>query len=179
MDQKLVSFEKIVLFARNEARLSSSPYHGERHWLRVALAGLKISEKVRAADPVVAVYFGLLHDVCRVSDGFDIKHGPRASSLIGKLAKGGGLMLTPDQLHLLRRACATHTHGITSDDPTIGVCWDADRLDLRRFGYSIDVNRMSTAGLDCSVIAAHVDRLENEASCSDLLRQAVGMQNSK
>jgi hypothetical protein len=39
-----------------------SQHHGERHWLRVALAGVKISEMVMAADPVVAVYFGLLHD---------------------------------------------------------------------------------------------------------------------
>ena len=175
----MLSFEEIVLFARSEACLSSSPYHGERHWLRVALAGFKISEMVMAADPVVAVYFGLLHDVCRVSDGFDIKHGPRASSLIGKLAKDGGLMLTPDQLHLLRRACATHTHGITSDDPTIGVCWDADRLDISRFGYSIDVKRISNSSLDFAEIADQVDLLEKDESWADLLRQAVGMQNSK
>ncbi len=167
-----MSFEKIVLFARSEARLSSSPYHGERHWLRVALAGLKISEKVRAADPVVAVYFGHLHDVCRVSEDFDIKHGPRASSLIRKLAKGGGLMLTTDQLHLLRRACATHTHGVVSNDPTIGVCWDADRLDLRRFAYSLDRKRISNGNLDFAEIALKVDQLENEVSWADLLSQA-------
>ena len=174
-----MSFEEIVLFARSEACLSSSPYHGERHWLRVALAGFKISEMIMAADPVVAVYFGLLHDVCRVSEGFDIRHGPRASSLIGKLAKGrGGLMLTPEQLRLLRRACATHTHGITSDDPTIGVCWDADRLDLRRFGYAIDVKRISNSSLDFAEIAAQVDLLEKDASWADLIRLAVEMRPS-
>ena len=88
-------------------------------------------------------------------------------------------MLTPDQLHLLRRACATHTHGITSDDPTIGVCWDADRLDISRFGYSIDVKRISNSSLDFAEIADQVDLLEKDESWADLLRQAVGMQNSK
>jgi uncharacterized protein len=167
----MLSFEDIVLLAR-KARFSSSPYHGERHWLRVALAGLIISEIVMAADSVVAVYFGLLHDVCRISEGFDTRHGPRASSFIGKLASGGGLMLTPDQLHLLRRACSTHTHGRTSNDPTIGVCWDADRLDLRRFGYAIDLSRISNANLDFAEIAFQVDELEEGTSWTDLLKQA-------
>jgi hypothetical protein len=87
-------------------------------------------------------------------------------------------MLTPEQLRLLRRACATHTHGITSDDPTIGVCWDADRLDLRRFGYAIDVKRISNSSLDFAEIAAQVDLLEKDASWADLIRLAVEMRPS-
>jgi hypothetical protein len=62
---------------------------------------------------------------------------------------------------------------------TIGVCWDADRLDLRRFGYSIDVKRISNSSLDFAEIADQVDLLEKDESWADLLRQAVGMQNSK
>ncbi len=43
------------------------------------------------------------------------------------------------------RACDGHTDGKTSDDPTIGACWDADRLDLCRLGDRIDVRALSTA----------------------------------
>ena len=35
---------------------------------------------------------------------------------------------------MLATACAGHELGQVSDDPTIGVCWDADRLELSRLG---------------------------------------------
>jgi uncharacterized protein len=38
-----------------------------------------------------------------------------------------------------------HAEGHTSDDPTIGVCWDADRLDLGRVGMRPRARYMSTA----------------------------------
>ena len=41
-------------------------------------------------------------------------------------------------------ACQTHTDGETSNDPTVGVCFDADRLDLGRVGIEPDPELMST-----------------------------------
>ncbi|MBB6018173.1 hypothetical protein HNQ04_003450 [Deinococcus radiopugnans ATCC 19172] len=31
-------------------------------------------------------------------------------------------------------ACKHHASGQTTDEPTLGACWDADRLDLPRVG---------------------------------------------
>ncbi len=38
-----------------------------------------------------------------------------------------------------------HTFGLCSDDPTVGVCWDADRLHLPRVGTTVDPELISTA----------------------------------
>jgi uncharacterized protein len=46
-------------------------------------------------------------------------------------------------------ACAKHSLGSRSTNPTIGVCWDADRLDLHRLGIWPLPQFISTeAGLD-------------------------------
>ena len=37
-----------------------------------------------------------------------------------------------------------HTHGQLIDEPTIGTCWDADRLDLGRVGTEPEARYMST-----------------------------------
>lgn len=37
-------------------------------------------------------------------------------------------------MDLLAFACEEHTNGGISPDPTVGVCWDADRLNLWRVG---------------------------------------------
>ena len=43
-------------------------------------------------------------------------------------------LISKSQIELLMEACAKHNDGEVSEDPTIGVCWDADRLDLLRVG---------------------------------------------
>jgi uncharacterized protein len=40
--------------------------------------------------------------------------------------------LEDDQFRLLTRACSGHTHARKTVCPTLGTCWDADRLDLGR-----------------------------------------------
>jgi uncharacterized protein len=52
--------------------------------------------------------------------------------------------LDDDKFQLLQYACRWHTHGKLSSDPTVGACWDADRLDLTRVGIVPDPARMST-----------------------------------
>jgi hypothetical protein len=44
----------------------------------------------------------------------------------------------------LREALADHDRGLTTANPTIGCCWDADRLDLGRVGIEPDPELMST-----------------------------------
>ena len=48
-------------------------------------------------------------------------------------------------MRLLDYAIRHHVDGDVSDDPTIGTCWDADRLDLGRVGIVPDEQYMSTA----------------------------------
>ena len=46
---------------------------------------------------------------------------------------------------LAETASNGHTGGGLSKDPTIGTCWDADRLTLRRVGIEPAARYMSTA----------------------------------
>jgi hypothetical protein len=49
------------------------------------------------------------------------------------------------EMEKLVLACRTHTDGTVSRDATVGVCFDADRLDLVRVGIEPDPKLMSTA----------------------------------
>ena len=46
---------------------------------------------------------------------------------------------------LLEFACEEHTSGGVSSNPTVGVCWDSDRLNLWRVGMRPDPRWLSTA----------------------------------
>ena len=122
---------------------SRSPVHGEEHWRRVATNGLDMAAEV-GADPLLVVLFGIFHDSMRFSEHRDDEHGLRGGFLACSL--NAELMgLSDERLDLLDMACRGHTEGGTSDGPTIGACWDADRLDLCRLGRQIDPAAMSTA----------------------------------
>jgi uncharacterized protein len=41
-------------------------------------------------------------------------------------------------------ALTYHADGLVSEHPTIGCCWDADRLDLPRCGIRVDPVMLST-----------------------------------
>lgn len=117
-----------------------SPIHGETHWRRVAALGLEIG----AGGPVDAelvLLFAITHDSMRLSDGLDPDHGPRAAVFVGELDLG----LSDDRQARLEGALAAHSLGTTSRDPTIGACWDADRLDLYRLGRIPLDDLLSTA----------------------------------
>jgi uncharacterized protein len=45
---------------------------------------------------------------------------------------------------VLRSAVAEHADGQTTDNPTVAVCWDADRLNLWRVGHAPDERLLST-----------------------------------
>jgi uncharacterized protein len=70
----------------------------------------------------------------RRHDGDDPDHGSRGAMLVAELRCAGLLELEDDRARLLELACRTHTDGTTSSDPTVGVCFDADRLDLGAWG---------------------------------------------
>jgi uncharacterized protein len=126
-----------TVLARSTSYRSS--LHGPGHWRRVAFNGQALAAETTGADAEVAALFALFHDAMRLNDGHDPSHGPRAATLARELSglKGGHLVL-------LAAACDGHADGSVSDDPTIGVCWDADRLDLPRVGVTPDPRLMST-----------------------------------
>ena len=47
-------------------------------------------------------------------------------------------------MRLLEFACEEHTNGGVDSHPTVGVCWDADRLNLWRVGIRPDPRWLST-----------------------------------
>jgi hypothetical protein len=78
--------------------------------------------------------FAIFHDAMREHDGEDPDHGLGGANLAAELRAAGRLDLSDTQATILAQACELHTSGATNADPTIGTCWDADRLDLIRPG---------------------------------------------
>jgi uncharacterized protein len=118
--------------------------HGPRHWRNVYFNGMQlVAESDGAADVTVVRLFAILHDARRLSEGHDPDHGQRAADLAIQL-RGSQFELDDARLEILRTACLLHDRGQTSDDATIGVCWDADRLDLPRVGIAPALRFMST-----------------------------------
>ena len=130
----------VAAFAPN----GDSHLHGEQHWQTVAAFGLILAQQTPGADPIVALLFGILHDCLRVDDGHDPDHGRRAGALAAAM-NGGLFSLDAARLDTLVTALSLHVDGLTSDDPTVGVCWDADRLHLWRIAVTPDPARLSTA----------------------------------
>ncbi len=126
--------------------------HGPRHWARVERNGLYCARACGAdeggGDEEVVTLFALFHDCRRMNDGHDPDHGRRGGEF-AESRHGRFFELEPHRLRTLVLACTHHTGGDTSDEPTIGSCWDGDRLDLIRLGIEASPRYMSTsAGLE-------------------------------
>lgn len=121
-----------------------SPWHGEMHWRCVAASGLALSADDDRVDRSVVFCFALLHDTRRENEAVDPGHGPRAATLAGTLRNEGTLVLDDRPFSDLVEALRLHSDGLTTDDPTIGACWDADRLHLPRVSIVPDPAFLST-----------------------------------
>jgi uncharacterized protein len=140
----LQMFESILPVVLARATGADSAVHGLDHWRTVARTGNELASKTWGADGAVVEVFAALHDACRINDDDDPGHGGRGARLAGELHAQGALDLDAGQMERLVLACRTHTDGATSSDPTVGVCFDADRLDLGRVGIEPDPELMST-----------------------------------
>lgn len=129
----------------SEAPHHRSPFtiHGPDHWRRVERNGVILCSRSGANVDIVRL-FALFHDSKRINEGWDPGHGKRGAEHAAKW-RGELFDLCDEDFDLLCRACEGHTDGRRHDDPTIGTCWDADRLDLRRCGMIPDAKYMSTA----------------------------------
>ncbi len=143
MSDIIVDFPK--LWKQLSLRYSSDriTIHGPDHWKRVEENGLQLAQETPDADVIVIKLFAVFHDSQRMNDWADPDHGPRAAKLVKK-KQGSWFEITDSQLDLLVEACRFHTEGTTHNDPTIGCCWDADRLDLDRVNIIPHPEFMST-----------------------------------
>lgn len=143
MDQVFGAVQPVFVAVLAGSTSSASRLHGLAHWERVAANGRTLAAETGGADAEVVLLFALFHDSMRLNDGHDPDHGRRGSAFARELV--GLLPIDGGRLDLLTAACDEHTDGHVSDDPTIGCCWDADRLDLPRVGIRPEAWLLSTA----------------------------------
>ena len=137
-------FLKLADAVERRAPLADSHDHGIHHWQLVAVTGAELAETVPEADRLVVLLFALFHDSQRETDYVDPEHGPRAAALAVEMVPRSLPDLDPDRLELLRSACDLHTTAPATDHPTLGTCWDADRLNLWRVGIAPSPMYLST-----------------------------------
>jgi uncharacterized protein len=128
-----------------DAPLWRSRLHGELHANRVAATGLELARRTVGADPLVVFLFGLFHDCRRKDEAADPRHGERAATYLELLHAGGEVAADNRRIEMLLPIIRDHSRTVTSDDPTVGCCFDADRLNLQRLGITPKPALLSTA----------------------------------
>jgi len=116
--------------------------HGPAHWRRVERNGLLLASRT-GADTTVVRLFAVFHDSRRENENTDPEHGLRGAALATQF-RGTYFDLEDDAFDKLVHACTWHTEEPSHSDPTIGTCFDADRLDLGRVGIIPSEEYMST-----------------------------------
>lgn len=142
-----------------------SRIHGPEHWVRVAASGAALVKGTPAADPLVVLLFALFHDSMRENDGCDPLHGFRGASLAREILEDGRV-LPAERLSALAYACEWHDAGGVSEDPTIGACWDADRLNLWRVSITPHPGLLSTAAARDPTMIGRCKTLQDEPAPS-------------
>lgn len=152
-----------------------SAIHGDDHWRCVAATGLALASWVAQADRVLVFCFGLLHDTRRLTDGHDPDHGARAAMFTHELRAEGFLALDDARFALLADALVFHSGGLVSEEPSTGICWDADRLHLPRVSIRPRPELLSTRAArgDAALAAAALLRSDGPPSWDALVASAV------
>ena len=138
-----INFELLRKMVLQQSEVKNSPIHGLAHWRKVEKTGLVISEHTNADETIIRL-FALFHDSMRQNEDHDPGHGLRGAELVKQFHKKY-IPISNGRFELLYKACSKHADGLRSADPTIGTCWDADRLDLGRIGIIPSTEFMSTA----------------------------------
>jgi uncharacterized protein len=133
----------VIGLATRGFKLDIKGIHGLPHWQRVAQRGALLAVDTGANVKVVTL-FAYLHDACREDEDEDPGHGQRGADHASSLTRLGQLGLDATEFALLHDAIKYHSDGTLSKDPTIGTCWDADRLDLWRVGITPAPRFLST-----------------------------------
>ena len=139
---KEIDFEEVWSQVTRHYHGSVLSVHGPAHWRRVEQNGLLLASRT-GADVMVVRLFAVFHDCCRLNEGTDDGHGARGAAY-AETRRGKLYHLADEPFALLLEACIWHTDRDVSDDPTVGTCFDADRLDLGRVGMIPHPDYMST-----------------------------------
>ena len=139
----MIHKDRLNDFLRRHFLLDWGGVHGAAHWSRVLRFGRLLAQDTDA-DREVVTLFALLHDSCRENDFNDCDHGPRAARLVREM-NGILYRIADEQEELLATAVEGHSRGGLSDEITVQVCWDADRLDLGRLGIQVRAHKLGTA----------------------------------
>lgn len=141
MEEKI---KHIIELAKNEFIMEDHNIHGFDHWEEVEKNGIMLSDQ-NGVDLVIVRLFAHIHDCKRQDDFMDPEHGERAAEFVLQLKEKGELtFLNDEQINTLWFACENHNKGFTSNNITIGTCFDADRIELIRCGMVPKPNLMST-----------------------------------
>lgn len=125
--------------------------HGINHWLQVERNALHLAESEGVVSDLFSL-FALFHDARRENDGRDREHGKRGALLARELHAQRAFLISIEDLDRLCYACEHHTGQKHNTDQIIGICWDADRLDLTRIGKvpnPLYLNSATAIGLAC------------------------------
>ena len=137
-----VDWLKLWQIVSDQFPLDLYSVHGPAHWRRVERNALLLATRT-GADVTVVRLFALFHDSRRRNEFIDPQHGTRGATFAAEM-RGTHFELSDDAFAKLIHACTWHTDEQQSSDPTIGTCFDADRLDLGRVGVIPDEEFMST-----------------------------------
>src|SRR5262249_50540898 len=120
--------------------------HCAGHGLKVDDNAIRLCARTPGADLLVCRLYAYLHD-CQHGGGDepDPEHGELAAEYVREHCRGLTAGLSAGQRDRLLEAVRGHEDDATSDDPTIAVCWDADRLDLARVDATPESGRLSTS----------------------------------
>ncbi len=126
----------------------------------MAWVGAELIDKTPEADPLVVLLFALFHDCQRENEHGDRGHGSRGGALARELLADRPEVVTSEQLEIIVDACNRHTGARRTSDPTLGVCWDSDRLNLWRVGIRPHPFGLSTAAAKDPEMIAWADPLQ-------------------
>lgn len=118
--------------------------HGLKHWKNVHRNGVLLMQMQSNVNPFVVIAFAYLHDCCRINNGNDESHGERALGAIDEIRNTILKNFSNEEISLLKAACLLHTSIQKVGNPTIDICFDADRLDLDRVGIKPNPLKMAT-----------------------------------
>lgn len=137
-----INWKKLWKCVIDQFVLGDDSIHGWQHWEKVEKYGLTIAKR-SGADRNIVRLFAVLHDSRRKHDGIDAEHGYRSAEFAISL-RDKYFKLNENDFTTLIYAIKWHNKGLISDDPTIGTCWDADRLDLPRAGIFPRLRKLNT-----------------------------------
>ena len=160
----------LVAAALPRAWRRDSALHGEAHWRCVATTGHALADRSRPGRPVVVFCFGLLHDTRRENETYDPDTATACRRSRTSCEPRVPWRSTSRRFASLVEALRLHSDGQVSADPTIGTCWDADRLHLPRVSIDPDPTLLSTpAALGAGPLSAAAALREHGAPDWDAL----------